>query len=162
MATPGQTTSQTNRVTVVDFDFCINVAQRLVAGAVQWSVADEEPVYRGHMVHEIGLPGALRNADSTEVKRAKVERELRSQEGLPPWVRANPAAFNRGNREQSGSHDVLKSSWTVRQWADDYCASPNVLKEFVYEKVSRSLPCDSGYSPHQHVDRLYMGGTWKH
>jgi hypothetical protein len=32
--------------------------------------------------------------------------------------------------------DGLRSSKTLREWADDYCASPKYLKEFVYEKVS--------------------------
>ncbi|KAG8219789.1 hypothetical protein J3R82DRAFT_761 [Butyriboletus roseoflavus] len=34
-------------------------------------------------------------------------------------------------------HDnsVLKSSWTLRQWADDYCSSKKFFKEFEYHKV---------------------------
>jgi len=31
--------------------------------------------------------------------------------------------------------DGLRSSKTLRQWADEYCASPKYLKEFVYKKV---------------------------
>jgi len=34
---------------------------------------------------------------------------------------------------------VLKSSWTLRQWADDYCSSRRYLKEFNYRKVGRYL-----------------------
>lgn len=30
---------------------------------------------------------------------------------------------------------VYKSSKTVREWADEYCASPKILKEFTYTKV---------------------------
>jgi hypothetical protein len=31
--------------------------------------------------------------------------------------------------------DTLRSSKSLREWADEYCASPKYLKEFVYEKV---------------------------
>ncbi|KAI0052871.1 hypothetical protein FA95DRAFT_1553158 [Auriscalpium vulgare] len=30
---------------------------------------------------------------------------------------------------------MLRSSWTLRQWADHYCASNKTLKEFVYTKT---------------------------
>lgn len=51
----------------------------------------------------------------------------RDAKGLPPWT-------NRSFVPSAGSE--LKSSHTVRQWCDDYCASNKLLKEFVYTKVA--------------------------
>lgn len=115
--------------TVTDFDFKIN--QPVPPRATQWTVADEEPAYRGRMSRELGLPGDTAKADSSTMRRFKGWRVERQKRGLPPWVGPDDAPFR--------TSAVLKSSWTLRQWADDYCQSRNIFKEFVYEKVRLSL-----------------------
>ncbi|KII86480.1 hypothetical protein PLICRDRAFT_165048 [Plicaturopsis crispa FD-325 SS-3] len=124
------TRTDTERETVVDFDFYINLDQHLKSGPVHWSVADSEPAYRGLMVREVEAMQDRRAASRTETKRFRAWRDERTARGLPPWVSSLEAS--------AGQHDernVMRSSKTVREWADDYCASPKYLKEFMYEKV---------------------------
>ena len=59
-------------------------------------------------------------------------RAKRTELGLPPWVREVDTDITTGS---IASLDGLRSSKTLRQWADEYCASPKYLKEFVYKKV---------------------------
>jgi len=138
-------------VTVTDFSFYIG--QRVLPQGTQWTVGDDEPVYRGRMVRETGLPGSgpdsdskngsggsKKEAESAQVKRFKAWSEERVMRGLPPWVGPSDAAsrepgYTAGAVLHPLNTDVLKSSWTLRQWADNYCASRAKLKEFVYEKV---------------------------
>lgn len=124
--------------TIVDFDFAIDVSAQVPARATQWTSGDEEPVYRGRMYREVGQSGMSTKADRATVKEFKKWLKEREQKGLPPWI------GRVYSREEEGPNmrvpmremtDVLKSSWSLRQWADDYCASPKILKEFVYEKV---------------------------
>jgi hypothetical protein len=125
-------------VTVTDFDF--KIRQPVPPGATQWTVADDEPAYRGHMSREVGLPGNTTKADSSTIKQFKTWRVVRHKRGLPPWVGPNDNALFRTSAVQPPySMNVLKSSWTLRQWADDYCQSRNIFKEFVYEKVRPDL-----------------------
>ena len=60
-------------------------------------------------------------------------RKYRVENGLPPWVQVEERVMAMEDRPIG---PVYKSSRTVRQWADDYCASDKLLKEFMYEKVS--------------------------
>jgi hypothetical protein len=61
----------------------------------------------------------------------------RSMRRLLPWVTVGegPVTFVTEVEQPPSTADVLKSSWTLRQWADDYCQSRKIFKEFVYEKV---------------------------
>jgi len=135
----GTTTTQSYSETVTDFSFYIS--QRVLPQGMQWTVGDDEPVYRGRMVRETGLPGSgSKKAESAQVERFKAWSKERTARGLPPWVGPDDAAsrepgYAAGAALQPRATDVLKSSWTLRQWADDYCASRARLKEFVYEKV---------------------------
>jgi hypothetical protein len=115
--------------TVTDFDF--KIRHPVPPRATQWTVADDEPSYRGCMSREVGLPGDTTKADRSTMKRFKAWRVERHRRGLPPWVGPNDDA--------SSQTSALQSSWTLRQWADDYCQSQNILKEFVYEKVRPDL-----------------------
>jgi hypothetical protein len=110
--------------TVTDFDFMIE--HPVPPSATQWTVGDEVPAYRGHMTREVGPPGGAIKADRQTKKTFKSWLMERQKRGLPPWV---------GPQSEPSSASVLKSSWTLRQWADDYCQSRKILKEFVYEKV---------------------------
>jgi len=88
------------------------------------------------MSREVGLPGDTARADRSTMKRFKAWRVERQKRGLPPGVGPDDdASFRTSAAERPNSMDVLKSSWTLRQWADDYCRSRNIFKEFVYDKV---------------------------
>jgi len=101
------------------------------------------------MSREVGLPGNTTKADSSTIKRFKAWRVVRQKRGLPPWMTPNDddAYFRTSVVQPPYGMNVLKSSWTLRQWADDYCQSRNIFKEFVYEKVrpdlSRSTQLDT-------------------
>jgi hypothetical protein len=125
--------------TVTDFDF--KISQPVLPGATQWTVADEEPAYRGRMSREVGLPGNTTMANSSTINRFKAWRVVRQKRGLPPWMTPNDddALFRTGAVQPPYSMNALQSSWTLRQWADDYCQSRNIFKEFVYEKVRLDL-----------------------
>lgn len=145
-----QTKTESYTEEVTDFDFYIDATPALVPNSVvQWTVGDEVPAYRGTMVKEVIVGGARRRATRVEIKRTKEWDKERIAMGLPPWVAPWPEEHGTngsGEEEQSALlgergrvRDVLNSSWTLRQWADDYCSSPKYLKEFTYEKVT-SLP----------------------
>jgi hypothetical protein len=119
--------------TVIDFDF--KIEQPVPPRATQWTVVDEEPAYRGSMSREVGLPGDTIKADSDARKQFKAWRVERHRHGLPPWVRPDDGRREGSNSFRTGNTDALKSSWTLRQWADNYCQSRKIFKEFVYEKV---------------------------
>ena len=52
--------------TVTDFDFCIDITRKSNTLVVQWSVADDEPTYRGLMVREFeGSAGTGRRIADT-------------------------------------------------------------------------------------------------
>ena len=71
-------------------------------------------------------------AKRKEIKSYKEWEEKRNGLGLPPWVRR----VDNNITDESSTHlDGLRSSKTLREWADEYCASPKYLKEFVYKKV---------------------------
>jgi hypothetical protein len=118
--------------TITDFDFCIDLGQCIVTGPIHWSIADSEPAYRGLMVRQVDFHGR-RKATKEEKKNFDAWKVQRSAIGVPPWV--NSESWLSGNNETN----VLKSSRTLRQWADDYCESKKLLKEFVYEKVGIML-----------------------
>ena len=58
-------------------------------------------------------------------------RKYRVENGVPPWVQMEDIATVMHHRPNRPGY---RSSRTVRQGADDYCASEKLLKEFTYEK----------------------------
>ena len=129
------TTTEYDTETVTDFHF--RIEHEVPPRATQWTVGDEEPVYRGLLSKQVGTPGGTTKADRATVKAFDawlVERHLR---GLPPWVTQERLANSQiaPAEQQSQRVDVLRSSWTLRQWVDDYCQSRKIFKEFVYRKV---------------------------
>jgi hypothetical protein len=129
--------------TVVDFDFCIDITSDMPVKhePVHWSVGDDEPAYRGKMVREYGpIPsvqtGLRRHlASRKETNSYKKWVNRRDGLGLPPWVReedGDRTSLLEGSTVNLGN--PLRSSKTLRQWADEYCESPKYLKEFTYEK----------------------------
>jgi hypothetical protein len=121
-------------------DFSFYIGYRLLSQATQWTVADDEPVYRGHTACETGIPNLATRADSAQIQQFNAWLEKRTALGLPPWVGPQDAAsyeqrHRAGARSQPQDTDALRSSWTLRQWADNYCESHSRFKEFVYEKA---------------------------
>lgn len=128
------TKTETYTETVVDFDFTIDITPNLMS-SVNWTVADDEPAYRGKMVREAdvqdGMSLSRRQSTRTERKDAENWRLFKEKSGYPPWVQGN----NIGDIQRPPNNLVTRSSRTFREWADDYCASDKLLKEFVFEKV---------------------------
>ncbi|CAL1695718.1 unnamed protein product [Somion occarium] len=138
--------------TVVDFEFPINISQHIISGPIHWSVADEEPAYRGEMFKEVdgvfapdesdienGLEfRSRRKATKDEISSAKAWEKERKARGLPPWIGPGMSMESWSaavSPEVDPSQtNVLKSSKSLRQWADEYCASKKHLKEFTYER----------------------------
>ncbi|TFK57098.1 hypothetical protein OE88DRAFT_1619530 [Heliocybe sulcata] len=125
--------SETDTITVTDFDFYIDIGRHIVSGPVHWSVGDTEPAYRGKMVKEVDLPHERRKATRAERKYTDEWQKSRARKGLPPWI--GPEWRDIAGSDALGEVCVLNSSKTLRQWADEYCASPKYLKEFEYQKV---------------------------
>lgn len=118
--------------TVVDFNFCIDIVPN--GPPIQWSVADDQPAYRGLMVPELEAGTGKRIAKGQELKRQEQWEAKKNAQGLPPWVREEDTHTTDGF-----TFDGLKSSKTIQQWANEYCASPKYLKKFLYKKVGAHL-----------------------
>ncbi|KAG5647961.1 hypothetical protein DXG03_006995 [Asterophora parasitica] len=128
---------ETYSETVVDFEFYIDATPPITVKPTHWSVDDNEPAYRGRMVRE--------TESLTEKQRRRVKRvatkayskwvKERTARGLPPWI-ASIDGWMDGVPDDGAT--TLRSSKTLRQWADEYCASQKYLKEFVYDKQLES------------------------
>ena len=119
---------------------------------VHWSVPDNVPAYRGKMVREYDSAPATTSSGHTDPsssgsgnKRSCTRKERntyaswverRAALGFPPWLLEEEEVMGTdGSMYGPDPVQTLRSSKTLRQWADEYCASPKYLKEFVYEKV---------------------------
>lgn len=140
-----ETRTETYTEVVVDFDFRVDLTPNIVTdpahAPVQWSIPDDEPAYRGMVYQQIEVPRTpigetrMMKPSRRERKGYKLWCKERIRKGLPPWIGSyshNPLSSRRAPPE---GEIQLKSSRTVRQWCDDYCASNKILKEFVYTKV---------------------------
>ena len=141
--------------TVTDFDFRIDLAHHLLP-VTHWTVDDSEPAYRGKMVREVeeqdGISLQKRATTRKEGKAIDRLRKYRAENGVPPWVQMEESATIMYHRPNG---PVYRSSRTVRQWADDYCASDKLLKEFMYEKVRMTAVCQV-----QTNTAILTGGIW--
>lgn len=117
--------------TVTDFDFYIDTSPHISVKPVHWSVADNEPAYRGLMVREVEMLGDKHKAGRADTKAYMNWAEERTARGLPPWF----TNVDGRQEEMPENSPTLRSSKNLRQWADEYCASKKYLKEFVYDKV---------------------------
>ena len=132
---------------MTDFDFYIDLAPQIVHGPVHWSLPDAEPAYRGEMYMQVdsnelathdpetALPTGRRKATRAERKAAEERKKLRKEHGLPPWVAPEPESWFQQSTVAPRPAVVLQSSKTLREWADEYCASDKLLKEFTYTRV---------------------------
>lgn len=139
--------------TVTDFEFCIDINLSTTTRPTHWSVADSEPAYRGLMVHEVEEPTGKRLATQAERKAYSRWAAERRARGLPPWI--SDVDWTDAMCDEARP---LRSSKTLRQWADEYCASPKYLKEFVYRKVSTILLSAAIYMISRDHQRSYMVG----
>ncbi|KAI1797930.1 hypothetical protein LXA43DRAFT_877356 [Ganoderma leucocontextum] len=134
--------------TVTDFDFYVDLTPQIVYGPAHWSLPDAEPAYRGEMYMQVdsnelvahdpeeALPSGRRKPTKEEQKAAQERKKLRKEHGLPPWVASGPESwFQQSQSDTPQCPVVLQSSKTLRQWADEYCASDKLLKEFTYTKI---------------------------
>lgn len=133
-----RTRTENYTVTVIDFRFGISVADVLAhAEPIMWTVPDMQATYRGTMHKEVDETGVIgdieksllvrRRATDEEEDAAKAWRAERMDRGIPPWI-------GQYDLDSDETPSVLKSSRTIRDWADDYCKSDRVLKEFVFKK----------------------------
>ncbi|KAJ8083897.1 hypothetical protein PM082_002663 [Marasmius tenuissimus] len=128
--------TETYNETVTDFDFLLDISSLILPlggkEPIHWSSKDPEPSYRGRMFREIEGHTGKRRAIRAEKKLYAKWAKLRENAGIPPWVTESAESPYIDEHLASGA---LGSSKTVRQWADDYCASPRHLKQFTYRKV---------------------------
>ncbi|KAJ3484332.1 hypothetical protein NLJ89_g11988 [Agrocybe chaxingu] len=137
-----QTRIEHYTVTITDFDFSIDLTDYITFGPVFWTYPDEVPAYRGLPVRQVDAPpvnasadveeaegrpktAARRKATKDEIKAFKVDEHAHINEGIPPWE----------NRDRTTRWNRQASSKSLREWADEYAASPKLLKEFLFEKV---------------------------
>ena len=100
-------------------------------------------------------------ASKQEKRRANTWKAERLMRGLPPWIgppspvgmppASTMTVTTRTTRgvdtnvvgppvnPEMYQNDVMKSSMTVREWADEYCSSDKMFKEFTYHKVPQFL-----------------------
>ncbi|KAF5361112.1 hypothetical protein D9758_009080 [Tetrapyrgos nigripes] len=130
--------------TVTDFDFLVSLNDYLECKVTHWTVADDEPAYRGRDVLEVeekGWSGSgswwrRREASRSEKRLWRSMWSRRIRQGLPPWVvKGSGVEDVSGIPQQFHSAEALRSSKSIRQWAEDYCAYEDALKEFCYRKV---------------------------
>lgn len=128
------TKTETYTEVVTDFDFQIDITHYLLSAAY-WTVQDIEPAYRGKMIKEKDIQdGISLNRKRTKRKERKAAdkwRKFKEENGYPPWAQTENFDTAIPMSERNG----IRSSRTVRDWADEYCASDKLLKEFVFEKV---------------------------
>lgn len=123
---------------MVDFDFLVDITHAIIAAPIHWSVSDPDPAYRGATVRQVDAPNGRRNATRAETRAFRDWRKARRERGLPPWLGVPAGEWRAWNPGPMEEDQPLKSSRTLRQWADHYCASKKLLKELVYEKVGPS------------------------
>ncbi|KAF8875060.1 hypothetical protein BD779DRAFT_1450402, partial [Infundibulicybe gibba] len=111
-------------VTIKDFQFSIDLTPHLSLGPTHWSLPDSEPAFRGLMVRQMQRRTSRPKPNEEKMALSKAQEHERALEGTPPWISYHGA----------GNTSSLQSSKTLRQWVDEYCASPKILKEFMYEK----------------------------
>ncbi|EJU03876.1 hypothetical protein DACRYDRAFT_77677 [Dacryopinax primogenitus] len=105
--------------TVTDFSFRIDLAKLLNPPPEFFTSPDDEPAFRGEMYRETLVAGKKKAASVTGLYERMAWRAERKRRGQTPWSWKTVSA---------------KGTRTVREWADEFCASPKVLKEFEYKK----------------------------
>ena len=80
-----------------------------------------------------------RAANLQEIKRMSQWSQIRADKGLPPWL---PYPGGPAERVAADSWP-MRSKMTPREWADDYCQSNKILKEFTFQKVRDTIVSNS-------------------
>jgi len=105
--------------TVTDFAFRIDVSKLLNPPPEFYTSPDDEPAYRGEMHRQTMVGGKKKRAGIGGLYERMAWRAERKRRGQEPWT---------------WKGQTTKGSRTVREWADEFCASNKVLKEFEYKK----------------------------
>ncbi|QRV88302.1 hypothetical protein RhiJN_16320 [Ceratobasidium sp. AG-Ba] len=129
---------ETYTETIVDFDFAIDLSHHLrQLPPVYWTVPDNEPAYRGGTSREVltDMLSGVRRVPRKVLKASKVWRERREKWGLPPWLSYTDHEPSMNRAVPADEVVSMRSEFTLRQWADRYCASHKPLKEFTFRKV---------------------------
>ncbi|KAH8835709.1 hypothetical protein DL96DRAFT_1575314 [Flagelloscypha sp. PMI_526] len=155
---------------IVDFDFRIDLSNYILSspenygGPVYYSAADNEPCYRGAMVRQTRPPwGPLQKSGRRENKAFQRWQKDNHMSGTPPWI-SGDRAWKSTEDDSALPVAGLCNSRTIRDWADEYCKSEKLMKEFVFEK----LICGWNLSAMENVIRklvrnsLYQGGVFIH
>jgi len=114
------------RVTVLSIGPYLTLSLPIAGGWSEVEVTVDEALVLGK---------SRRKALKPEVKMFKTWQDERTERGLPPWVGSESRWQGHGNSMVMAESDGLRSSRTLRSWADEYCASQKHLKEFTYHKV---------------------------
>lgn len=77
----------------------------------------------------------VRRVPRKVLKAAKVWRERREKWGLPPWLSYTDHEPSMNRAVPADEVVSMRSEFSLRQWADRYCASHKGLKEFTFRKV---------------------------
>ncbi|KAG9092606.1 hypothetical protein FRC07_011619, partial [Ceratobasidium sp. 392] len=124
---------------IVDFDFSIDLSHHLrQLPPVNWTVPDDEPAYRGGMRREVltDTLSGVRRVPRRVLKAGKVWRERREKWGLPPWLSHTDHEPSVNRAMPADEIMAMRSELSLRQWADRYCASHKILKEFTFRKAA--------------------------
>ncbi|KIM29866.1 hypothetical protein M408DRAFT_67255 [Serendipita vermifera MAFF 305830] len=124
---PEYTTTSTKNI--IDFDFKVDISSYLMS-PVHWTVADDEPAYRGGIFSETGDSTHHRQSTWTEIWKASKQRSLKAQNGQPPWVQNG----HLGESHRAANTKTTCSTLTLREWINDYCTSSKTLKELQFDK----------------------------
>ncbi|KIM29861.1 hypothetical protein M408DRAFT_67374 [Serendipita vermifera MAFF 305830] len=124
-----KTYTTTSTKNIVDFDFQIDISSYLLP-PVYWTLADDEPAYRGGIFSETGGAAHRRQSTWTEIWKARKQRSLKAQNGQPPWVPNG----HLGEFHRAANTKTTCSTLTLREWINDYCTSSKTLKELQFDK----------------------------
>lgn len=118
---------------VTDFDFTIE--HEIPPRAIEWTVGDGEPAYRGRMYREVGTPGETTKVDAATVKSFEAWVNKRRSGGIPPWVAEEQLANFPGGasvliastpldppgRCDSGRTTIAKVEWSLKNLYTERC-----------------------------------------
>ncbi|KAG8771035.1 hypothetical protein FRC15_003660 [Serendipita sp. 397] len=136
----GKRVQENYTVTIVDFDFNIDLSQLLELDPIFYTVADSVPAYRGGMrmsAEENGPTNIERrrfvSGDEQDAQEAWLDDSERR--GVPPWTIPPSKSHNQEEKNAERTAKPLASSRSFEDWLVDYCRSKRVIKDFKLSKV---------------------------
>jgi hypothetical protein len=123
--------------TVTDFDFTLDLTSLILPTPALFSTPDSEPAFRGTVTRTYGSGSHMGTLGWKQTRKWKKTRRERQGLGMAPWIAtADTIAFSSSVTKAAQSHtsEGLMSNRSLRDWADEYCASSVHLKEFIFTK----------------------------